>query len=220
MGVVQGGGGRAAAIARGVVAGRAVDRTYDCGTAGDARVTTAGDARVRSAEMGESKCCTCQSARREEELGAELDAILAEHRGEKSSLIQVLHRAQQLFGYLPREVQSRIARALGLTEAEVEGVVSFYHYFTRVPRGKHTVRVCLGTACYVRGGRKIVDKMQDELGIEVGGTTEDREFSLETVRCIGACGLAPVMTIDGDVYRRVSPAKAGKLLTGYRSKEA
>jgi NADH-quinone oxidoreductase subunit E len=170
--------------------------------------------------MGESKCCKCQSDLSEEELEAGLEAILAESREDKSSLIRVLHRAQQLFGYLPRQVQSRIARALGLTEAEVEGVVSFYHYFTRVPRGKHTVRVCLGTACYVRGGRKIVDEMQDELGIEVGGTTEDRDFSLETVRCIGACGLAPVMTVDEDVYRRVSPARAGKLLTDYRSKEA
>lgn len=170
--------------------------------------------------MSGSHACKCACERSEEELYAELDALLNEHRGDSASLIQVLHRAQNLFGYVPRTAQVRIARALGLTEAEVEGVVSFYHYFTRVPRGKHTIRVCLGTACYVRGGRKIVDQMEKELGIEVGGTTEDRDFSLETVRCIGACGLSPVMTVDEDVYRRVPPAKAGKLVGKYRTEAA
>jgi len=170
--------------------------------------------------MSGSKSSGCACERKEQELYAELDALLAKHKGDPGSLIQVLHRAQNMFGYLPRKAQTRIARALGLTVAEVEGVVSFYSYFTRVPRGKHTVRVCLGTACYVRGGRKIVDQLQKELGIEVGGTTEDRNFSLETVRCIGACGLSPVMTVGEDVYRRVPPAKAGKLLSKYRAAEA
>ena len=164
--------------------------------------------------------CNCAAERSEAELQAELDKLLAEHRGEPGSLIQVLHQAQNLFGYLPKQVQSKIAQALGLTEAEVEGVVSFYSYFTRVPRGKHTIRVCLGTACYVRGGRKIVDQLAKDLAVEVGGTTEDRSFSLETVRCIGACGLSPVMTVDEDVYRRVPPAKAGKLLAKYQSERA
>jgi NADH-quinone oxidoreductase subunit E len=170
--------------------------------------------------MNESRGCACSCERSEEELYAELEGLLDKHRGDPGALIQVLHQAQNLFGYLPQKAQSRIAKRLGLTEAEVEGVVSFYHYFTRVPRGKHTVRVCLGTACYVRGGRKIVEQMQKELGIEVGGTTEDRNFSLETVRCIGACGLSPVMTVDEDVYRRVAPAKAARLLDKYRSEGA
>ena len=170
--------------------------------------------------MNESRGCGCTCERSEEELYTELEALLDKHRGDPGSLIQVLHQAQNLFGYLPQKAQSRVAQGLGLTEGEVEGVVSFYHYFTRVPRGKHTVRVCLGTACYVRGGRKIVEQMQKELGIEVGGTTEDRNFSLETVRCIGACGLSPVMTVDEDVYRRVAPAKAGKLLGKSRTEGA
>lgn len=167
--------------------------------------------------MSNSPNHTCRCSRSEEELYRELDALLAGRQGQSGALIQVLHEAQNLFGYLPEKAQRKIARALGLTEAEVEGVVSFYHYFTRVPRGKHTVRVCLGTACYVRGGKKIVEQVQKDLGVEVGGTTDDREFTLESVRCIGACGLSPVMTVDEDVYRRVPPAKAGKLLLKYRS---
>ena len=165
--------------------------------------------------MSETHVCKC-----EEELYAELEALCAGHENDSSSLIQALHRAQGIFGYLPQRAQARIAQALGLTEAEVEGVVSFYSYFTRVPKGKHTVRVCLGTACYVRGGRKLVDAMQKELGVEVGGTTENREFSLETVRCIGACGLSPVMVVDEDVYRRVAPAKAPRVLNKYRGTDS
>jgi NADH:ubiquinone oxidoreductase subunit E len=163
--------------------------------------------------MSESHVCKC-----DEEMYQQLEELLAKHESDSSSLIQVLHQAQGIFGYLPQRVQARIAQVLGMTEAEVEGVVSFYHYFTRVPRGKHTVRVCLGTACYVRGGRKLVDAMQKELGVEVGGTTEDRDFSLETVRCIGACGLSPVMVVDEDVYRRVAPAKAPQVLGKYRGR--
>ena len=166
--------------------------------------------------MSETQQCKHAVERSEEELYALLDVLLSEHKGDSASLIQVLHHAQELFGYLPQRVQAKIAEALGMTEAEVEGVVSFYHYFTRVPKGKHTVRVCLGTACYVRGGRKLVDAMRKELGIEVGGTTDNRDFSLETVRCIGACGLSPVMVVDEDVYRRVAPAKAPQVLGKYR----
>jgi NADH-quinone oxidoreductase subunit E len=167
--------------------------------------------------MAERADCQCRCERDESELYAQLDSILAANEGDSGALIQVLHRVQNLFGYVPERAQRRIARALSLTEADVEGVVSFYHYFTRQPRGKHTVRVCLGTACYVRGGRKLVDELQKTLDVEVGGTTPDSEFTLETVRCIGACGLSPVMTVDDDVYRRVSAAKASRLVTGHRS---
>ena len=166
--------------------------------------------------MKESGGGVCSCEQEETRLYGELEKLLADYRGRPHELIQVLHQTQNLFGYLPPRVQSRVAQALGLTEAEVEGVVSFYHYFTRVPRGRHSVHVCLGTACYVRGGRRIVEQLEKELGVEVGGTTEDREFSLETVRCIGACGLAPVMTVDESVYRRVPPARAGKLLSKHR----
>ena len=171
--------------------------------------------------MGRVQSCRCadEGELAEDERYADLDAVLSEHEGDAASLIQILHRTQNLFGYCPRRAQSRIARALGLTEATVEGVVSFYHYFTRVPRGRHTVRVCMGTACYVRGGQKIVAELEKGLGIRVGGTTEDREFSLETVRCLGACGLAPVMMVDDDVFRCVQPNEAMGLLDRYRRDE-
>jgi len=170
--------------------------------------------------MAECRECRCGRERDETDLYAELESILAANEGDSGALIQVLHRVQDLFGYVPQRAQRLIARALALTEADVEGVVSFYHYFTRQPRGKHTVRVCLGTACYVRGGRKLVDELQKTLEVEVGSTTADSEFTLETVRCIGACGLSPVMTVDDDVYRRVSPARASRLVTGRRSEDS
>jgi len=147
----------------------------------------------------------------------ELDHIIARHRREPGALIRVLHEAQELIGYLPAEVQERVAAGLGVPVSEVNGVVSFYSYFTMVPRGEHTVRVCLGTACYVRGGRKVLDEVRGKLGVDVAGTTDDREFSLEVVRCVGACGLAPVMTVDKDIYRRVKPSKVASLLAKYRN---
>jgi NADH:ubiquinone oxidoreductase subunit E len=148
---------------------------------------------------------------------ARLDEIIAQRRRHPGALIPVLHEAQELIGYLPAEVQERVAAGLGVPVSEVNGVVSFYSYFTMVPRGEHTVRVCLGTACYVRGGRKVLDEVKGKLGVEVAGTTDDREFSLEVVRCVGACGLAPVMTVDKDVFRRVKPSKIGSLLAKYRN---
>ncbi len=154
-----------------------------------------------------------------ERLLPELERIIEEHRGQPGALIPVLHRAQNLFGYLPAEVQERIAEGLGIPVSEVYGVVTFYSFFTMVPRGRQTVRVCLGTACYVRGGRRVLEQVERELSIGVGGTTEDREFSLEVVRCIGACGLAPVMTVGDDIHRRVKPGKVGELLAKHRSKD-
>ncbi len=166
--------------------------------------------------------CGCAGGEKvsEAELWRGLDRIIAEHVGEPGGLIQALQKSQDLFGYLPAEVQERVAQGLGVPVSEVNGVVSFYSYFTQVPRGKHTVRVCLGTACYVRGGKKVLEQIQSDLGVEVAGTTEDRNFSLEVVRCIGACGLAPVLTVDEDIYRRVKPSKAGELLNKYRNGKA
>ena len=172
--------------------------------------------------MTEVRTCSCAGGETisEAELWAGLDRVVAEYRDQPGALIRVLQKAQDLLGYLPVEAQDRIAAGLGIPVSEVYGVVSFYSYFTMVPRGKHTIRVCLGTACYVRGGRKVLDQVKAELDIEVASTTEDRNFSLDVVRCIGACGLAPVFTVGEDIYRRVKPSKVGELIAKYRNGSA
>jgi NADH:ubiquinone oxidoreductase subunit E len=140
-------------------------------------------------------------------------------KGKEGSLRQALHMAQNLYGYLPVEVQIVIADALGVPLSEVAGVVSFYSFFNTQPRGKHTIRVCLGTACYVRGGKKIVEKLKELLDVNVGDTTSDRVFSFEVARCIGACGLAPAMAIDDEVFKQVNPDKLDNILAGYYGEE-
>ncbi len=148
----------------------------------------------------------------------ELDAYIAHFAAElrtRTVLIPVLQKAQELFGYLPQEVQRHVAGALGLTPGEVGGVVTFYHYFSTQPRGRHTVNICLGTACYVRGAKKVLEALRQELNIELGGTTADLRFSLCSQRCFGACGLAPVVMIDKDVHSRVSPKKLAGILEKY-----
>lgn len=147
---------------------------------------------------------------------AELDHYIDEHLQMKGNLIPVLQHAQLLFGYLPKPVLKHISVRLGISYSEVAGVVTFYSFFSTVPRGKHVVRVCLGTACYVRGGKEVLAAVSSELGIDVGETTEDRLFSLEVGRCFGACGLAPVVMIDDEVHQRVKPAKVKELLAGYK----
>ena len=165
--------------------------------------------------------CECESlaakAREEEEkLYQELDIVIQKHKEVKGPLIQVLHAAQELFGWLPEKVQVRIAQGLDIPLSEVHGVLSFYSFFTTVPRGRNTVRVCLGTACYVRGGKQVLEKFQQELEIGVNDTTADREFSLEVNRCVGACGLAPVVTVGPDIYRRVKVDKVPEILKKYK----
>ena len=145
----------------------------------------------------------------------ELDAYIEGRPRGRDALIPVLHKAQSLFGYLPTEVQVHVAEALDLPASEVYGVVSFYHYFTMQPRGRHMVNVCLGTACYVRGAKKVVETLCDTLKIKLGETTADRRFSLTTQRCFGACGLAPVIMIDNDVHGRVTPKKIAGILAQY-----
>jgi NADH:ubiquinone oxidoreductase subunit E len=132
----------------------------------------------------------------------------------------VLQIAQGIFGYLPEDVLKRVALKLGKSYSEVAGVVGFYSYFSTVPRGKHLVRVCLGTACYVRGGKLVLEGLKQELGIEVGGTTADGQFSLEVARCFGACGLAPTIMIDEDVHQRVKPLKLRVILEQYANGKA
>jgi NADH:ubiquinone oxidoreductase subunit E len=150
----------------------------------------------------DEKQCQC-SEMQEDELYPKLDEIINEHKGKPEDLIVALHKAQNLFGYLPKKVQERVAEGLDVSINEVCGVITFYNFFSTVPQGKHSVKVCLGTACYVRGSQKVLEKAEKELGIKTGGTTEDRRYSLGVVRCIGACGLAPAMLVDEDVYGRV-----------------
>lgn len=146
---------------------------------------------------------------------AHLDAIIAKHKGKPGGLIPVLEEAQMALEYLPPSVQSRIARGLNLPFSRVYGVVTFYSFFTMTPRGRHTVRVCLGTACYVRGGKAIAESLERTFNVKEGGTTPDRRFTYETVRCLGACGLGPVVVVDDDVHGRVKPAKVKDILGPY-----
>ncbi len=165
---------------------------------------------------GESVNCPCQQPVSEQELLAQLDEVLQDYVGVPGALIPILQIAQAMFGYLPETALKKIAVALGKSYSEVAGVVSFYSFFTTVPRGKHLIRVCLGTACYVRGGKEVLGALKTALEIEVGETTSDRMFSLDVGRCFGACGLAPVIMIDDDVHQRVRPAKLTKILEQYR----
>jgi NADH:ubiquinone oxidoreductase subunit E len=125
--------------------------------------------------------------------------------------------AQAIFGYLPEVALKRIALGLDKSYSEVAGVVGFYSYFSTVPRGKNIIRVCLGTACYVRGGKQVLEALQHKLGIDVGGTTDDREFSLEVARCFGACGLAPAVMVNDDVHQRVKPTRVAQILDQYKA---
>ena len=141
--------------------------------------------------------------------------IIDLYKGKEGSLIQVLHLSQLVYGYLPLELQEFISEKMEIPLSEVSGVVSFYSFFSTTPRGEHTIRVCLRTACYVRGGKKIVEFVQNHLGVDLGETTEDGKFTFEIARCIGACGLAPTMMIDGKVYKQVSTTKLGAILDSY-----
>jgi NADH:ubiquinone oxidoreductase subunit E len=160
--------------------------------------------------------CACTEQATEGELQARLEEVLAEYKDKAGNLIPVLQIAQGIFGYLPENVLKRIALALGKSYSEVAGVVGFYSFFSTVPRGKHLIRVCLGTACYVRGGKLVLDALKQELGIDVGETTADRQFSLDVGRCFGACGLAPTIMVGDEVRQRVKPARIRAILEEYR----
>jgi NADH:ubiquinone oxidoreductase subunit E len=147
---------------------------------------------------------------------AELDRIIEKHKGKPGGLIPALEEAQVALEYLPVSVQKRVAKGLNLPLAQVFGVVTFYSFFTMKPRGRHTVRVCLGTACYVRGGKSIGEAVQKEYNLTEGETTADRRFTYETVRCLGACGLGPVVVVDENVHGRVKPAKVKQVLEEYK----
>lgn len=161
-----------------------------------------------------SAACGCQTS--EEELLRSLDAVIDGFLKTEGALIPILQTAQNLFGYLPEKVLKHISLRLKIPYSEVTGVVSFYSFFSTAPRGKHVVRVCLGTACYVRGGKEVLEAFKKNLKINVGETTPDRMFSLEVGRCFGACGLAPVAMIDDDVHQRVKSAKIRDIISQYQ----
>ena len=141
--------------------------------------------------------------------------ICASFNNQPGELINVLHKTQETFGYLPEEVQREVARNLKISLAKVYGVVTFYSFFTMTPKGRYPISVCMGTACYVRGAEKVVDGLMRELGVKVGGVTADGKFSLDCLRCVGACGLAPVMTIGEKVFGRVEAGQLKEILEQY-----
>jgi bidirectional [NiFe] hydrogenase diaphorase subunit len=141
---------------------------------------------------------------------ASLDDTIRSYHADPTALIQVLHAAQQLFGYLSADVLKYISSALKLPLAQIYGVVTFYHFFTLVPRGKHQIMVCTGTTCHVRGAKQLVERLEQQLAIQEGETTKDGMFTLSTARCIGACALAPAVSIGDDVYGKLTPDKVQK----------
>ena len=150
-----------------------------------------------------------------EEQAAKLKAIIEEHKDMRGAVIPVLHKAQEVYGYLPIEVQTMIADGLGVPLAEVYGIVTFYTQFSLNPKGQYEIGICLGTACYVKGSDKILEKVKEILGIDVGECTPDGKFSLVATRCIGACGLAPVMTINDEVYGKLVADDVEGILAKY-----
>jgi NADH-quinone oxidoreductase subunit E/NADP-reducing hydrogenase subunit HndA len=146
---------------------------------------------------------------------SQLQQICKEFNNDKGELINVLHKAQHLFGYLPAEVQEVIAKELNTSAAHVYGVVTFYSFFTMIPKGEHPISICMGTACYVRGAEKVLDEFKRILQVKVGETTPDGKFSLSCLRCVGACGLAPVVMVGEKVYGRVAPDGVKGILNEY-----
>lgn len=153
--------------------------------------------------------CNCKTA------WDELNEVIEAYRGQESALIEVLHKAQEIMGYLPRDVQEAIAEGLHVPLNKVYGVVSFYHHFSVEPKGKYQIAVCNGTACYVKGAPAVISGLEEALGIKAGETTEDGKFSLAAVRCLGACSLAPVMTINQKAYGLMDAEKAVEIIRQY-----
>jgi NADH:ubiquinone oxidoreductase subunit E len=154
---------------------------------------------------------------------AKLMAIMQLYKTQEhheSQLIAILHKAQELYGYLDKEVMNEIAVSMNIPTAHIWGVATFYHFFNLKPKGKHTVAICLGTACYVKGAQQVLEAIQEELKIELGDTTTDKLFTLQEARCLGACGLAPVVMIDEKIYGELTPKKIVDILQEFRKKDA
>jgi NADH:ubiquinone oxidoreductase subunit E len=149
------------------------------------------------------------------ELRGKIKDIIEANRNLKGALIRILQSAQGLYGYLPSQVLTIISEEMKVPLSEVSGIVSFYSFFSTVPKGDHVIQVCLGTSCYVKGGQRILEALKKDYGLEPGGTTSDNKFSLETVRCLGCCGLSPVVAVGEDIHRRVKPGKIKNILSTY-----
>ena len=149
------------------------------------------------------------------EIMKQVDEVISKYRGKPGCLIPVLEECQNIVGYLPVELQDYISQELNIPGSNVYGVVTFYSFFSMVPKGRHQIKVCIGTACYVRGGKRILDKIAEHYNIGIGEVTEDRRFSLDAVRCLGACGLAPAVVVDSDTYGGVRPDKIIDILESY-----
>lgn len=150
-----------------------------------------------------------------DEMIADIQAVCRANRERPGSLIPVLQQAQDIAGYLPNYLQDIIAAGLGLPRADVYGVVTFYSYFSMVPRGRHVIKICMGTACFVKGANEALNRLTRELKVAVGETTEDRRFTLEAVRCLGACGLAPVTVVDEDTHRQLTSDRIIDVIAKY-----
>jgi NADH:ubiquinone oxidoreductase subunit E len=149
------------------------------------------------------------------EVMVQVDELIDHYRNRQVNLIPVLEECQDIVGYLPVELQEYIGRGLNIPGSTVYGVVTFYSYFSMVPKGRHVIKVCMGTACYVRGIGEVLNRIKSLYNLEVGSTTEDMRFSLEAVRCLGACGLAPVIVIDSDTHGGISPDQISEILSRY-----
>lgn len=148
---------------------------------------------------------------------AQLDEVIAEYKNLSGALVQVLKKAQEIYGYLPLEVQIFVAEGLDVALEEIYGVVTFYSFFSTKPKGKYKIAVCMGTACYVKGASDILEEVKGQVGINIGETTSDGLFSINDTRCLGCCGLAPVMVINDDVYGKVASSEINGILAKYRS---
>lgn len=158
--------------------------------------------------------CSCGNNPKDEEM----NSILEKYSKDKSNLIQILNEVQENYGYIPKYSQISISEYLDIPLAEIYGVITFYARFTLKPKGKYNIAVCLGTACFVKGSEKVLDKAKKILKIDVGETTEDGKFSLEATRCIGACGLAPVFTVNEEVYGKATPELMEKVIAEYKNR--
>jgi NADH:ubiquinone oxidoreductase subunit E len=150
------------------------------------------------------------------DLRGKIKDIIEANRNLKGALIRILQSAQGLYGYLPPQVMTIISDEMKVPLSEVSGIVSFYSYFSTVPKGDHVIQVCLGTSCYVKGGQRILETLKKDYGLEPGGITSDNKFSLETVRCLGCCGLSPVVAVGEDIHRRVKPGNIKNILGSYK----
>lgn len=163
--------------------------------------------------MENTKCEGCNGK------DPKMEEILNTYKQEKDNLIQILNEVQEYYGYVPEKAQVAISEYLSIPMAEIYGVITFYSRFTLKPKGKYHIAVCLGTACFVKGSEKILDRAKERLGIDVGETTKDGKFSLEATRCVGACGLAPVFTVNDEVFGKATVKTMDEILDKYMESE-